>query len=109
MVKITLFLSLVWIQLSASIYEQNCVTCHEKEEISLAMVYKKYLMTFSSKQAFKSNLKSYLMNPTPQKSVMPFGFSERFGTKAKSTLTPKQLDLAIESYYEKYAPKNRLH
>lgn len=109
MVKIVFFSIFVTTYIfGTNTYETNCMQCHEKQEISLQMVFKKYLMVHSSKNKFKQHLKQYLKNPSPKNSVMPFGFVERFGTKEPTTLNEKELNDAIEQYYEKYAPKNRL-
>ncbi|MGA1931337.1 hypothetical protein ACH5BF_01245 [Arcobacter sp. YIC-464] len=104
---VRVFLILVFISISLlskelNIYEQNCVKCHKKIPVSIDKYFYRYLLKYSSQREVKSAMSSYLRNPSFDKTIMPEAFIKRFGVKKPTKLTSKQLEEALNIYWEKY-------
>jgi hypothetical protein len=67
-----------------------------------------YLKVYSGEITFKASLKGYLQNPDKKLSVMSDLFIERFGIKEKTTLNEKELEEAINIYWDLYNVRNKL-
>lgn len=91
-----------------NIYEHTCLPCHRYLPLSLEDMYMRYLKTFSGEVTFKASLKAFLKTPMEQTSVMSDLFIDRFSVKDKSLLTDKQLDKAIDIYWNLYDVRNKL-
>jgi len=90
------------------VYKENCIPCHEYLPYSLEKIYMLYLKTFSGEVTFKATLKAFLKEPMEETSVMPDEWIENFSVKEKTILTDKELDEAIDSYWELYDVRNKL-
>lgn len=101
MAKIVL-LVILCVTLKANIYENNCVSCHRSLPVSIDKYFYRYLLKYSSKNDVSKALVEYLNNPEKEKTLMPEAFIKRFGIKKKTTLNEKQLEEAIDIYWEKY-------
>lgn len=103
MVKIylTLFLLLSTLY-SDDIYERNCLSCHQKLPVGIDKYFYRYLLKYSSERKVKQALTAYLKNPSKENTIMPEAFVSRFGIKQKSLLSDKELNEAIDIYWEKY-------
>ena len=93
---------------AADIYERRCVPCHKDLPTSLQQMFKKYLLIYSSEKFVKAGLKHYLRNPSKSISVMSELFIDTYGIKKKTILSPKELDEAIDIYWEKFKVFNKL-
>ena len=91
-----------------NIYEHNCISCHQHLPISLENMFMRYLQTFSGEETLKVALKSFLKKPMDETSVMTDLFIDRFSVKNKSLLNDKQLDEAIDIYWDLYNVRNKL-
>jgi len=91
-----------------NIYEHTCIPCHRYLPSSLGDMYMRYLKTFSGEITFKASLKAFLKEPLEQTSVMSDLFIDRFSVKDKTLLTDKQLDEAINIYWDLYNVRNKL-
>jgi hypothetical protein len=85
-----------------TVYEQNCVPCHRVLPTSLEDMFKSYLLIYSSEKFVKAGLKHYLKNPSRSISVMSTLFTDTYGIKKKTLLSPEALDRAIDIYWEKF-------
>ncbi len=107
-----IILSIILIQsmlISKNIYEKNCLFCHNGHfPTSLQRMFMSYLKVYSGEITLKSALKGYLKNPTKEHSVMSDLFIDRFGIKKKTTLTDKELEEAIDIYWDLYNVRNKL-
>ena len=92
-----------------TVYKQHCIPCHEHLPYSLGKIYMLYLKTFSGELTFKASLKAFLKEPMEETSVMPDEWIENFSVKEKTILSDKELDEAIDSYWELYDVRNKLH
>ena len=93
---------------SETIYEKNCIPCHKDLPTSLGEMFKGYLLVYSSEKFVKAGIKHYLRNPSRSISVMSNLFLDTYGIKEKTTLSPKELDEAIDIYWEKFKVFNKL-
>jgi len=89
-------------------FERNCVVCHQKLPATLQEMFKHYLLVYSSENNVKAGIKHYLKYPSKDISVMSDLFIDTYGVKTKSTLSQKELDNAIDIYWEKYKVFNKL-
>lgn len=91
-----------------NIYERTCIPCHRYLPSSLERMFMTYLKTYSGELSVKASLKSYLKNPTEATSMMSGMFIEHFSVKDKSTLSDKDLEEAINIYWDTYDVRKRL-
>ncbi|MBU1958278.1 hypothetical protein KJ680_07725 [bacterium] len=91
-----------------NIYERTCIPCHRYLPSSLERMFMSYLKTYSGELTVKASLKAFLKKPTEENSVMSDMFIEHFSVKDKSTLSDKDLEEAINIYWETYDVRNKL-
>ena len=91
-----------------TVYKQHCLPCHEYLPYSLEKIYMLYLKTFSGELTFKASLKAFLKEPMEETSVMPDEWIENFSVKEKIDLSDKELDEAINSYWEIYDVRKKI-
>ena len=94
--------------LKGDAFENNCIECHPNN-FQFKMFMKRYTMTYSSEDKIKKAIFQYLKKPTTEKSVMPFGFLNRFGVKGESFLDNEDLKEMIDIYYKRYNIKDRIY
>lgn len=106
MVKVFLIITLLFVFLNGkskeNIYIKNCVECHKKIPVSIDKFFYKYLLKYSSEKEVKKSLFKYLKQPNKQSSLMSKSFIKRFGIKKKTKLSDKNLQKALDIYWEKY-------
>ncbi len=103
MVKITGLLLIVLLTLDASEnFEGTCLKCHNAQKIPNSLIYKRYLLKYSSKEKIKAIMVDYLKNPTMQKSIMPPPFITKFGLKKKVVLSDAMLEKYVAEFVKKY-------
>ena len=91
-----------------NIYETNCIPCHRYQPASLEKLFMEYLKTYSGELSLKGALKAFLKKPIESDSLMNDKFIENFSVKDKTTLTDKELDEAIDTYWERYDIRKKL-
>jgi len=84
--KIILFLLLFCLGAYAQeseemILENRCLSCHVKQQIPSELIYRRYLMKYSTKKAITEAMLSYLINPKKPDSIMPSQFFLKFPMK----------------------------
>jgi len=89
-------------------YELNCIPCHRYQPASLEKMFMTYLKTYSGEYSLKGSLKEFLKNPKEEKSLMSDLFIERFSVKDKTILNERELDEAIDIYWDLYNVKSKL-
>jgi len=93
---------------SQNVFERNCLVCHEHFPASLQRMFMSYLKVYSGEITMKAALKGYLQKPTKRLSVMSDLFIDRFGIKEKTDLSEKELEEAIDIYWDLYNVRNKL-
>ena len=106
--KIVLFIVLISGLFSQDAYERNCVKCHKDLPTTLQQMFKEYLQTYSGEENVKAGLKHYLHYPSKSISVMSELFIDSYGIKKKSRLNEKELNEAIDIYWDKFKVFNKL-
>ena len=102
-VKYILWSMLLWGTLHAEdSFERHCVACHQKLPATLQEMFKRYLLIYSSENNVKAGIKHYLRYPSKDISAMSTLFIDSYGIKEKTKLSSKELDEAIDIYWEKY-------
>ena len=91
-----------------SIFEKKCVPCHEYLPSNLERMFMSYLKVYSGEFTFKESLKSFLREPEEMSSTMSDLFLSRFGVKSKTELSEKELDEAVDIYWDMYNIRNKL-
>ena len=103
---------ILWVLVSLgygeNVYERNCVPCHKDLPTSLQQMFKNYLLVYSSEKFVKVGIKHYLKYPSRNISQMSKLFLDTYGIKASTTLTDKELDEAIDIYWEKFKVFDKL-
>ena len=84
------------------IYNENCMICHRQLSFNLKQIYFDYLLKYSSEKAVKLALIDYLKNPNKDTSVMPREYIRRFGLKKPTLLDDKELEMAVDYYWDRY-------
>jgi len=96
---IVAFVNILYAQ---NVFERNCVACHKKLSATLQEMFKRYLLVYSSETNMKMGIKHYLKYPLKDISSMSQLFVETYGIKAPTTLSKKELNEAVDIYWEKY-------
>lgn len=109
MVKIVcLSLVLLSSSFAQDAYERNCVSCHKSLPATLQEMFKRYLLVYSGESNMKAGIKHYLLYPSKDISVMSDLFIDTYGTKNKMTLNLKELEQAIDIYWDKFKVFDKL-
>jgi hypothetical protein len=87
---------------------QNCIACHLQEQVPSELIYRRYLMRYSSHKTIKEVMFDYLKQPSIDKTIMPKQFFMKFPQKEPSDLDENLLLKGIEAYLEFYDIKKRL-
>lgn len=96
------------VSLGATVYEKECVGCHQDLDVGIDKFFYRYVLVFSSEVSVKAALKDYLMYPMKEKTLLPEGLVEKYGIKAPWTLGEAALEEAIDTYWETYTFMGRL-
>ena len=110
--KIALFFMVMVFTLSAgesqNVLTQYCFSCHNEQQIPDNLIYKRYLMKYSTNERMNEAMFDYLKDPKKEHSIMPAPFFLKFPMKKKMHLDEKVLHEAIQAYLRKYDMKKRL-
>lgn len=96
------------LQVQAGVFQSHCVACHEGLDVGIDKFFYRYVLVFSSELSVKAAIKDYLMYPMKEKSVLQEGLLEKYGIKEPSPLPEKELEEAIDAYWEAYSFIGRL-
>ena len=104
---------MVWILIISGVYsqdayERHCVKCHKELPTSLQRMFMNYLLVYSGEKNMKAGLKHYLQYPSKEISVMSDLFIDNYGIKKKSDLKEKEIDKALDIYWNKFKVFNKL-
>ena len=102
MARLVLLVFLLLSSLSADVYKNNCLKCHNKLPVSIDKYFYRYLLKYSSERGVKAAMTDYLKKPNKDETIMPEAFIKRFGIKKKTRLDDKKLKEALDIYWEKY-------
>jgi len=83
-------------------YEQHCVQCHKELPMTLQKMFMEYLSVYGGENNTKAALKYFLRHPRKDTSVMSELFLKNFSIKDPLIISDKELNEAIDIYWEKY-------
>jgi len=89
-------------------FERNCVECHRTLPATLQEMFKRYLLVYSGERNVKAGIKHYLLYPNKDISVMSDLFISTYGIKQPTRLDERELDEAIDIYWEKFKVFDKL-
>ncbi len=87
---------------------KSCLACHAKHQIPDELIYKRYLLRYSTKERIKNAIINYLQNPNPKHSIMPPQFFTKFPQKPKQNFSKKELQKGVSEYIEHFDIQKRL-
>ena len=105
----TLFLTLSIAKEPSTLLQKNCLACHTQQKIPSELIYRRYLMKYSTHKSIKKQLLSYLKTPSPQSSIMPKQFFLKFSLKEPLDLNETILEQSIEAYLDYFDVKDSLN
>ena len=88
--------------------QNNCLTCHIEQKIPSELIYRRYLLKYSTNKNIKETLFGYLKNPNKENSIMPKQFFLKFPEKASLDLNDIALKESIDAYLEYFDVKKKL-
>jgi hypothetical protein len=109
--KAILFLFLLcssWSVEAENAFEKNCIPCHARLDISLRKTFMNALLVYGGKENMKAGLAYYFLYPRKDSSVMDEEFLRKNGVKVSMSVDPKELDDALEIYWQKYTVMGKL-
>ena len=114
--KIIFFFSLFSILVNAQnvstednqLLQKECLQCHIEQQIPSELVYRRYLMKYSTFERMEKAIFSYMKDPDPKHSIMPPQFFLKFPMKEKSTLDNDTLQQMIKRYLNSFDIKKKL-
>jgi hypothetical protein len=88
--------------------QKECLQCHVEQQIPSALVYRRYLMKYSTVERMEKAIFSYIKNPDQKHSIMPPQFFLKFPMKEVSTLDDDTLQKMIKRYLNTFDVKKKL-
>ncbi len=87
---------------------KECLQCHVEQQIPSALIYRRYLMKYSTFERMQKAIFSYIKNPDQKHSIMPPQFFLKFPMKEVSTLDDDTLQKMIKRYLNTFDVKKKL-
>ena len=106
--KIGFILIIATLLLEAKGLEQDCLSCHKAQQIPNELIYRRYLMKYSTSESMKEAMVKYLQNPKKEYSIMPSQFFLKFPMKEALALDEKVLEENIQMFFETFDVKKKL-
>ncbi len=79
----------------------QCAACHNASAPPLSLVYRRYLMLYSSKERIQKRMIDFLLAPSKAKSSMPEGMKNRFNPQKHPAFSPQIAKKAVDTLIEK--------
>ena len=80
---------------------ERCTACHERSAPPLSLIYRRYLMLYSSKARIRQEMVDFLSAPSKEKSAMPEGMKNRFNPQNHPAFSPSVAKEAVERLIKK--------
>jgi len=92
----------------SKLIEDRCLSCHKTQSIPSEMIYRRYLLKYSSKDRIREKIYNYLRSPKRENSIMPPQFFSKFPLKEPIDMRDKELQNMIDGYIEYYDVNHKL-
>lgn len=115
MVKLIVLFILIFTSIAAKFPEstneialQNqCLRCHNAQQIPDELIYRRYLMVYSTSARMQEAIFAYIKNPDKKNSVMHHPFFFKFPMKEKSDIEDDLLKKMIKEYLKTFDVGNK--
>jgi len=94
-------------QTPSPMLQKNCIECHIKQKIPSELIYRRYLMRYSTHKAIKKTLLEYLKAPSKENSIMPKQFFLKFPQKEALDMNETVLEKSIDAYLDYFDVRRR--
>jgi hypothetical protein len=108
MEKIGLICLLWFSSIQANTIEKDCLACHKAQQIPSGLIYRRYLMRYSTHDAMEKAIAKYLKRPKKTHSIMPPQFFLKFPMKEAIEIENKRLHEDIKVFLETFDIKKKL-
>jgi len=109
MIKYMLIACLCWTSSNAKdAFEKHCVSCHVQMDISLRKTFMNALLVYGGEENMKAGLTYYFRSPSQGASVMDEDFLRKSGVKIPMDISTKELNEALDIYWQKYTVIGKL-
>lgn len=88
--------------------EDTCLYCHNKQQIPSELIYRRYLMQYSTHKNITKAMYKYLKNPKKENSIMPSQFFLKFPMKEELCLDDETLQKNIRTFLQTFDVKKKL-
>lgn len=88
--------------------QTKCLNCHTQDQIPNTLIYRRYLMIYSTKEAVSEAILKYLKDPQKEKSIMPPPFFSKFPMKEALDLDDATLEKNIAAFLDMNDVKKKL-
>jgi hypothetical protein len=88
--------------------ESNCLLCHTQDQIPNTLIYRRYLMKYSTQEAMSKAILKYLKDPKKENSIMPPPFFSKFPMKYALDMDDTILKKNIRTFLETFDVKKKL-
>jgi len=88
--------------------QRNCLNCHTQDQIPNDLIYRRYLMKYSTQEAMSKAILKYLKDPKKENSIMPPPFFSKFPMKYALDLDDAILKKNIRTFLETFDVKKKL-
>ncbi|MCK5854785.1 MAG: hypothetical protein KAG56_06150 [Sulfurovaceae bacterium] len=87
--------------------QKNCIVCHVKQKIPSELIYRRYLMRYSTHNQIRKTLLAYLKSPKKEHSIMPKQFFLKFPPKEPMEINESFLIESIDAYLDYFDIKRK--
>lgn len=88
--------------------QSKCLGCHIQEQIPSELIYRRYLMTYSTQEEMQNAIFNYLKDPKKENSIMPPPFFFKFPMKEALKLDDETLEKNIDAFLDTFDVKKKL-
>ena len=88
--------------------QSKCLECHIQEQIPNELIYRRYLMTYSTSKEMQNAIFNYLKDPQQVNSIMPPPFFFKFSMKEALDLNDVSLKENIRAFLDHFDVKKKL-
>ena len=92
----------------SNLLKNSCLNCHTKQKIPSELIYRRYLMRYSTDKKMQKTILEYLKNPNPKNSIMPKQFFLKFPQKKSFEGNNSLLQKGVEEYLEYFDIRGKL-
>ncbi len=90
------------------VLERNCLECHREQKLPDNLIYRRYLLKYSSLERIEKALVSYLRHPSEATSIMPAEFFLRFPLREPIELADDALHQSVQKYIQYFDIRKKL-